>query len=348
MDIKSYVKNYYLDNLLKKSEPTFSNKLKFKFVRFLNDLCKPNYVVSPINLYMLKKHMFENDIEENFLSINNKLNWVSEDKLSADYKFNILSLDFYKCNKYFPNIKNPQTFNEKILWLILYYDDKRQAEFADKALAKKKIAELVSDKYVIPTYAIYDSASDIDYSSLPKTFILKSNWGSFANHIFRIEDKSLYGEDVIKAIVAQWVQPYNNYYFKNFSTATLPEYTKGKIIAEKFLYNYEEFKIFCFNSHAKFVRKVKRQQYYNINWDFLFSTNEENTPCKKPKMLNTMIEIAEKLSANFPFMRVDFYVSDENIYVGECTFYTNDAHLHFPSKEKDYMFGKELVLPTIK
>lgn len=41
---------------------------------------------------------------------------------------------------------------------------------------------------------------------------------------------------------------------------------------------------------------------------------------EKPKRFNEMIEIAKKLSNEFPQVRVDLYQVDEKIYFGELTF----------------------------
>lgn len=40
----------------------------------------------------------------------------------------------------------------------------------------------------------------------------------------------------------------------------------------------------------------------------------------KPKTLGTMLDIAQKLSANFPIVRVDLYEVDGKVYFGELTF----------------------------
>ena len=54
--------------------------------------------------------------------------------------------------------------------------------------------------------------------------------------------------------------------------------------------------------------------YYTIDWNLTdFETGKEkffrdpNTHFEKPKNLNLMIEYAKKLSAEFVFVRVDFY-----------------------------------------
>lgn len=42
---------------------------------------------------------------------------------------------------------------------------------------------------------------------------------------------------------------------------------------------------------------------------------------EKPKTYDTMVELAENLATNIPFVRVDFYEISGEIYFGELTFF---------------------------
>ena len=43
----------------------------------------------------------------------------------------------------------------------------------DKYEAKKYVAELIGEEYVIPTLGVWDRVEDIDFDSLPDQFVLK-------------------------------------------------------------------------------------------------------------------------------------------------------------------------------
>ena len=58
-----------------------------------------------------------------------------------------------------------------------------------------------------------------------------------------------------------------------------------------------------------------------------------------------MIEYAEKLSQGIPYVRVDFYLVDGQVYFGEMTFNTWDGFLEFDPPEWDKKLGDMLVLP---
>lgn len=93
-----------------------------------------------------------------------------------------------------------------------------------------------------------------------------------------------------------------------------------------------DYKVYCFNGKAKYVMVcVGRENnghpqfyFYDKEWKYYaFSKEALNTSLitlERPKCIDKMFEIAEKLSSPFPFVRVDFYVSNNKIYFGELTF----------------------------
>lgn len=72
----------------------------------------------------------------------------------------------------------------------------------------------------------------------------------------------------------------------------------------------------------------------------------------KPLMLDEGISIAEKLSMPFPFVRVDLYLSDNEVYFGELTFTPAagmdiDHLLKAANRDEDidHIYGRKLILP---
>lgn len=53
-----------------------------------------------------------------------------------------------------------------------------------------------------------------------------------------------------------------------------------------------------------------------------------------------MISLTEKLSANEPFLRVDFYNVNGKIFFGELTFYPASGMGKWTPEEADVMIGK--------
>lgn len=58
-----------------------------------------------------------------------------------------------------------------------------------------------------------------------------------------------------------------------------------------------------------------------------------------------MLRIAEKLSEDFPYVRVDLYSVDGKVYFGELTFYPWSGYVQFSPDEFDYLMGENFILP---
>ena len=119
-----------------------------------------------------------------------------------------------------------------------------------------------------------------------------------------------------------------------------------------------DYKFFCFNGKCKFFkidfnRLTKHQaNYYDINGNFLPFGEEICPPdfSKKlelPVNLKKMINLAEKLSQNITFLRVDFYEINGNIYFGELTFYPASGFGKFEPEEWDLKLGNLIDLSMV-
>ena len=71
------------------------------------------------------------------------------------------------------DLKNPQTFNEKLQWLKLNDRKTEYTTMVDKYEVKKYIAEKIGEEYIIPTLGVWDNFDDIDFDLLPNQFVLK-------------------------------------------------------------------------------------------------------------------------------------------------------------------------------
>ena len=60
-----------------------------------------------------------------------------------------------------------------------------------------------------------------------------------------------------------------------------------------------------------------------------------------------MITIAQDLSKDMPFVRVDLYNLDGSIYFGEMTFYPGSGFEKFTPETWDERFGSLIELPDL-
>ena len=113
-----------------------------------------------------------------------------------------------------------------------------------------------------------------------------------------------------------------------------------------------DYKFFCFNGVPKYLYVVtdrKPGEYaffgvYDIDFNKLpvyrCDERRQEKTVPKPKNYEKMVEVARKLSEDFPEVRVDLYNIDGKIYFGELTFYDGSGYFHYDPDEFDFEMGR--------
>jgi len=255
------------------------------------------------------------------------------------------------------DIENPKTYNEKIQWMKLYDNSPLKTQLTDKYLVRDWIKEKIGDKYLIPLLGVWDSFDEINFDLLPEQFVLKTNHGSHFNIIVK-NKKSLNIEEA-KNKMTKWMK-INYTFYSGFEFQYLN--IKPKIIAEEYIENFDgdiyDYKVFCFNGKAESIvvntdrnTNVKISTY-DLNWnklDYIYSFPLNKKMVPKPKNLDLLIELAEKLAEGFPHVRVDFYIlNDGTIKFGEMTFSSMSGISRWKPIQQDKIFGDLIKLPLKK
>ncbi|HWK24494.1 MAG TPA: ATP-grasp fold amidoligase family protein [Ureibacillus sp.] len=258
---------------------------------------------------------------------------------------------YYKTFKKKLNLKNPTTFNEKLMWLKLNEDDTFKAKCTDKYLVRDYIKELGYSNILIELYNVYEHAEDIDFDALPDRFAMKCTHGSGFNII--CNDKNTLDLNLVRLQLNKWMN--TNYSFVNGE----PHYSKIKprIIVERFLERSNlqapiDYKIHCFHGKPQIIEVAlpTMDLLYNCDWELLpynMASVNYNETLERPERLEEMLEIARGLSRAFLYVRVDLYYCNNEIYFGELTF-TPAACLDVDFiDDADYQMGKLLHLEVL-
>lgn len=116
-----------------------------------------------------------------------------------------------------------------------------------------------------------------------------------------------------------------------------------------------DYKFFCFNGEPKFLYVItdrKPGEYahlgiYDMDFNKLPVYREDERRAEytiaKPKNYDEMVEMARKLSSNFPHVRVDLYNIEGRIYFGELTFYDGSGYFDYDPDEFDIEAGSYFV-----
>ena len=281
----------------------------------------------------------------NALSRRNFLNWIP-DALYLKVKYRLVK------GKHL-NLKNPESFNEKLQWLKLHDRNPKYPKMVDKYLAKQYVADIIGEEYIIPTLGVWERFDDIGFEHLPEKFVLKCTHDS--GGVVIVENKDTFDYEEAKKKIEKTLK--KNFYWMGREWPY--KSVKPRIIAETYLDMEDQdlcdYKLMCFNGKVKstfvcsdrFSPKGLHITCYDEEWKrlpFKRSNPTSETEINKPGKYKEMVELAEKLSENIPFIRVDFYEVKGKVYFGELTLYPASGLGEFSPKEWDYILGKWLKL----
>lgn len=245
------------------------------------------------------------------------------------------------------NILKPRLMNEKLLWLEENYWNYTPERYyrLDKYYFKYWWRTMFGTEYEIPLLGVWDRAEDIDFDILPQKFVIKRSL-SGGSYEIKIVDKKKDNLEKIRWLVKGWMK--DEFDFR----------PKARIIAEQML-EYEgentiDYKFYVCNGKVSFCMCCvmnknggdRKYSYYDLNWKRYDNIKYHiSEPVPKPEKLDEMIGLAEKVGAFFPFMRVDIYLCQGKIYIGELTDMPYNGAVPF-GIEFDKKFGQLLKLPT--
>ena len=250
------------------------------------------------------------------------------------------------------NLKNPQTFNEKLQWLKLYYFPKNSTvvQCADKYQVRKYIEEKGLKEKLVDLLGVWEKAEDIEWEKLPDKFVLKCTHGCAYNIVCK--DKKNFDKKKATKQLNKWLK-------EDFAAFNVElHYGKNKkrrIIAESFLGDkLIDYKFFCFNGKPEFLYissdlindRQAQIGFFDLEGKKMPLVREEYEDIGKnvkiPPFLNEMIKTAKILSRDFPFVRVDFFDASKNYVFAELTFTPCAAMMPINPKKYDIEWGKKL------
>ena len=257
------------------------------------------------------------------------------------------------------DLKNPQTFTEKLQWLKLYNRKPEYTTMVDKYAVKNYVANIIGEEYIIPTLGVWDRFDDIDFSKLPQQFVLKTTHGGGGGGVVICRDKNSFNKAEAKSKLQASMRGDIYKSLREWPYKNVPK----RIIAEKFMspekdkLDLTDYKIYCFNGEPKLIMVAggrysgdKRFAYYDTNWNVVDITWGAPRPDKefdKPSKLSDMLRVASQLSQDMIHSRIDLYCIENDVYFGEITFFDSSGFEEITPSEMDEYLGKLIKLPTI-
>lgn len=263
-----------------------------------------------------------------------------------------LTLYYLAKQKRFPDLRNPKRFSEKIQYLKLYDQNPEHTIAVDKYLAKEYVGNILGEKYITPTLGVWEAFDQIDFDQLPDQFVLKCNHDS--QGLVIVQDKIKLDKEKARQELEAALQ-YNYYYI---SREWPYKNVKPLILAEEYLENGKEglhdYKVWCFNGKVEYIQYITGrigetyEVFYDRKWmkqDFSYHNPLYRKEVAKPACLDELIEAAEKLAVNMPFLRADFYILETGeIKFGEMTFFPMGGLDRWHPDEMDLKLGQMINL----
>ncbi len=257
------------------------------------------------------------------------------------------------------NLKNPKRYTEKLQYLRIYVypKDPLVSSCASRDGLRKYASSLNLDEYLIPCLGVYDKFEDIDFGKLPHSFAMKCTHASGFNKI--VFNKEELDKEEARKQFKKWLKTdYGKKTMERHYSSITP-----RIIIEELLFENDylpiEYKIHVFNGKALYLyivtgrgKDIRYTHYLRDGTRFdgaqFNGWKSSDEDIKFPSNFDQMLEVAEKLAAPFPFVRVDLYSINGKIFISEMTFTPAKGTLILDNDQTDFEMGEWLKIEERK
>ena len=275
---------------------------------------------------------------------------------------------------YYPNLKNPQSFNEKVLWKKLYDRNPLLPIVSDKYRVREYIREVLGEaeanRILVPLLYVTGKPQEIPFDDLSGEYIIKPNHASGRFIIAEnIENQKRYtivegsestvlyeskeARSEIITTLKRWLLHPFGFYLHEWAYQKI----KRRIIIEKLLrdsngkiptdYKLTVFYGACHSIMVVYDRLIDKSiARYTPDWEYINVKVRIKKAIYRPKPenLQSLLYLAESLGKNFDFIRADLYLLDKHIYFGEITSYPVSGALYFNPASYDFELGSKWKL----
>lgn len=256
------------------------------------------------------------------------------------------------------DLRNPERFTEKIQCYKIRFRNPMMGQCVDKFEVRKFVESKGLGATLNQLYQVCSNPEEIDFGALPERFVIKSTDGGGGENIFICKDKSAIDISETVSVLRKWKNKKNINAGREWAYTCIDE---SRYIVEEYLENesdpaagISDYKFFCFNGKPYCVvydidRYIgHKRNFYDTQWNNLHVTSDcpgfEDDGIEKPTGLDEMLKVAEILSADFPFVRVDLYYISGQVYFGEMTFYPWSGYVKFIPEGFDSELGRQFVI----
>ena len=295
------------------------------------------------------------------------------DSEKQDFEDNFNENDLWVGEK--PRNWEKMNYNEKIRWRSVL-NPLIFSRLADKLNVRNWVQrKQCKNLHLVPLIKHYSDSDDIELFGLPRSFVMIPNHSS-KDFIINENGKDVSSEGGNRQITQDYLREKARHWFTKDRHRFL-EFQKwyGEIRPHILIFpllrnkkggKMDEFMFLCFHGKVEVIivdymdetgekgsykkkanEEGKFKSRHSFNRDYSLIDVEYDWPSPgfepppKHKKMDEMVEIAECLSSQFEFVRVDLYLVDDKIYFGELTFSPDNAKAKFKPPEYNLKWGQK-------
>jgi hypothetical protein len=251
--------------------------------------------------------------------------------------------------KRWPNIKDPKDYSEVLMAMKLSGPSELQMQCSDKLGVKNYCRSIGLEGHVIDEIDVCDSIDALTLDQYPMPYVIKVSNASKWNFVVK-EEKDI-------AIAKKYLEickhrDYRIYYREPCYHPKLRRYVVEPWIS-KDGHSLDDYKVFCFNGEPTYIQynypdSTDKERiildFENQPHPYVFSTGTyaKSVPDIRSD-LEKLYELAKKVCQPFVYVRVDCYIIDSKVYVGEMTFYPSGGWVLSASDAVNRHWGSQIT-----
>jgi hypothetical protein len=219
---------------------------------------------------------------------------------------------------------------------------------ADKHAVRAHVAERVGERYLVPLLQVVEDADDLDLDALTEPCVIKATHG--CDMTLLVPDPAALDRPAARETVRRWLA--TDFYRQGWREAPYRGLPRRAVV-ERFLGDGRtppaDYKFFMFHGRAAMV--VVDQDRFTRHTSTLLTPDwreyavtgrfaPADVPPAKPAGYAEMLRVAEALSVDFDFVRVDLYDVDGRVYFGELTHNPGGGLVRLQPREFDLALGE--------
>lgn len=276
--------------------------------------------------------------------------WRSANRFLPDELF--LSLSHRRHVGRFPNLTDPETFNEWILHRCLH-PEPHWSVLADKLAVREFVKERIGEEHLIPLIAVPDVFSEEVFASLPDAFVMKTNHGS--GYVRIVEDKRQTSFLELNRIAQAWLaQDFSRINRERHYRPIEPKLYFEQLLVDRTGHIPADLKMNMFGRDAAgpiIYAGIVSDRFgtphgdvFDVRWNRLDLAvghyPRSQVPPGPPPHWDEIVRLATRLVDGLGYVRLDLYIPDGKVYFGELTFTPGAGVFPFHPDRYDYEWGR--------